>query len=236
VTQFLAWQLQAMAERLRASPESRTLPRTWPRHVRVQGQILLDIAPVRGPQSLCDSRILRADPAVTAWAEDTISTALGDAKRAALDAHARALVGHGATLRVIPGPAPGAAGASGLAAGTARRAAAGELDTAWAACTGRDTGPWNTGACRASFLDCFHCGNCLITTTHLPRLLALTRDLEQRREQMDAAGWWQRYGPAWAAIRHHVLPEFTPVEVQAAEAVLPADSLLDLAEGIRERP
>ena len=92
------------------------------------------------------------------------------------------------------------------------------------------------GTCRASFLDCFHCGNCLITTTHLPRLLALARDLEQRREQVNAAEWWRRYGPAWAAIRHHVLPEFTPAEVQAAEAVMPADSLLDLAEGIRERP
>jgi len=140
----------------------------------------------------------------------------------------------------MPGPPPaprtGAAHAAGLDAGTARRAAAGELDTAWAACTGRDAGPWNAGTCRASFLDCFHCGNCLITTTHLPRLLALARDLEQRREQVNAAEWWRRYGPAWAAIRHHVLPEFTPGEVQAAEAAMPADSLLDLAEGIRERP
>ncbi len=176
---------------------------------------------------------LRADPVITAWAEETISAALGDAERAALDAHARALAGHGGILRIIPGPPPGAAG---LDAGTARRAAAGELDTAWAACTGRDAGPWNTGTCRASFLDCFHCGNCLITTTHLPRLLALARDLEQRREQISAAEWWRRYGPAWAAIRHHVLPEFTPAEVQAAEAVMPADSLLDLGEGIRERP
>ncbi len=113
---------------------------------------------------------------------------------------------------------------------------AGELDTAWAACTGREASPWNAGTCRASFLDCFHCGNCLITTAHLPRLLALAADLEQRREQVNAADWWRRYGPAWAAIRHHVLPEFTPAEIQAAEAAMPADSLLDLAEGVRERP
>jgi hypothetical protein len=53
---------------------------------------------------------------------------------------------------------------------------------------------------------------------------------------VSAAGWWRRYGPAWAAIRHHVLPEFTPAEVRTAEAVMPADSLLDLAAGIRERP
>lgn len=179
---------------------------------------------------------LRADPAVMAWAEETLSAALGDAERAALDAHARALAGHGTTLRVIPGPPPGAAGAVGLDAATARRVVAGELDTAWAACTGREASPWNAGTCRASFLDCFHCGNCLITTAHLPRLLALATALEQRREQINASEWWQRYGPAWAAIRHHVLPEFTPAEIQAATVDMPGDSLLDLAEGIREQP
>lgn len=48
--------------------------------------------------------------------------------------------------------------------------------------------------------------------------------------------WWQRYGPAWAAIRHDILPEFTPAELQAAAAARPADSLLDLAERLREQP
>jgi len=59
---------------------------------------------------------------------------------------------------------------------------------------------------------------------------------EGEDEQTGAAEWWRRYGPAWAAIRRHVLPEFTPAEIQAAEAAMPAGSLLDLAEGIRERP
>lgn len=209
------------------------------RRTRQLGGHLPSVARTNTMQVLWGS-YLRADPAVTAWAEQTMSEALGDAERAALDAHALAMAGHGGTLRVIPGPSPApgtsTAAAAGLDAGTARRAVAGELDTAWAACTGREASPWNSGTCRASFLDCFHCGNCLITTAHLPRLLALAADLEQRREQLNAADWWRRYGPAWAAIRHHVLPEFTPAEIQAAEAAMPADSLLDLAEGIRERP
>ncbi len=105
---------------------------------------------------------LRADPTVTAWAEETMTKALGDAEQAALDAHAQALASHGGTLLFIPGPppAPGTstAATARLDAETARQAAAGELDTAWAACTGREASPWNSGTCRASFLDCFHCG------------------------------------------------------------------------------
>lgn len=180
---------------------------------------------------------LRADPLVTAWAEEVVQAAVSDAEQAALDAHARALAAQGGTLRIIsrPAPEPGTA-ETGVDAVTARRAAAGELDTAWAACTGRDAGPWNEGTCRASFLDCFHCGNALITPAHLPRLLSLAGDLEQRREQMSEQEWWRQYGPAWAAIRHHVLPEFTPAQVQAAAAAKPASSLLDLAEGVREPP
>ena len=205
------------------------------RRTRQLGGHLPSAARSNTMQVLWDS-YLRADPAVTAWAEETMSAALGDAERAALDAHARALAGHGETLRVIPGPSPHATEAAGLDAATARQAAAGELDTAWTACTGRDASPWNAGTCRASFLDCLHCGNCLITSAHLPRLLALAADLEQRRQQVSAAGWWRRYGPAWAAIRHHILPEFTPAQIQAATADMPADSLLDLAEGLRERP
>jgi hypothetical protein len=166
-----------------------------------------------------------------------VHAAVSDAEQAALDAHARALAAHGGTLRIIsrPAPEPGTTG-TGPDAVTAQRAASGELDTAWAACTGRDASPWNEGTCRASFLDCFHCGNALITPAHLPRLLSLADDLEQRREQMSDQAWWRRYGPVWAAIRHHVLPEFTPAQVQAAAAARPSDSLLDLAEGVRERP
>lgn len=205
------------------------------RRTRQMGGHLPSVARTSTMQVLWGS-YLRSDPAVIAWAEETVGAALGDAEQAALAAHARALASHGGALHVIPCPATAreAAGAAGLDAATARRAAAGELDTAWTACTGRDASPWNEGTCQASFLDCFHCGNCLITSDHLPRLLILADAIEARREQMTAETWWRRYGPAWAAIRHHVLPEFTPEQVRAAAADRPADSLLDLVEGLRE--
>ncbi|WP_327321350.1 hypothetical protein OG735_01815 [Streptomyces sp. NBC_01210] len=44
-------------------------------------------------------------------------------------------------------------------------------------------------ACRASFLDCFHCGNCVVTPDHLPRLLALLDAMDKRRRQMDEQVW-----------------------------------------------
>jgi hypothetical protein len=52
------------------------------------------------------------------------------------------------------------------------------------------------------FLDCFHCGNCLITSGHLPAVLALLDALAERRSRLSEAEWWRRYGSAWAAIRH----------------------------------
>jgi len=204
------------------------------RRTRQLGGYLPSAARTNTMQVLWNS-YLRADPLVTAWAEEIVQAAVSDAERAALDAHARALAAHGGTLHIASRPAPEPGAGTGVDAVTARRAAAGELDTAWAACTGRDDGPWNEGTCRASFLDCFHCGNALITPAHLPRLLSLADDLEQRREQMSEQAWWRRYGPAWAAICHHVLPEFTPAQVQAAAAAKPSGRLLDLAEGIREQ-
>ncbi|MFH9090968.1 hypothetical protein [Streptomyces sp. NPDC017673] len=87
-----------------------------------------------------------------------------------------------------------------------------------------------------SFLDCFHCGNCLITRSHLPRLLSLLDALVQRRQQMSEAEWWHRYGPIWAAIRHDVLAKFSPAELARAEADKAGDALLDLVEEPWETP
>jgi hypothetical protein len=44
--------------------------------------------------------------------------------------------------------------------------------------------------------------------------------MEQRRQEIPLPAWWRRYGPAWAAIRHQVLPEFSPAEIKAAEAAI----------------
>jgi hypothetical protein len=74
----------------------------------------------------------------------------------------------------------------------------------------------------------------VITHDHLPSLLGLLDSLEQRRQEIPLPAWWRRYGPAWAAIRHEVLPEFSPAEITAADAVKPRDTRLDLVEGLRE--
>jgi hypothetical protein len=180
---------------------------------------------------------LRGDPTTIAWAHEVIGEAVADAEQAALAAHQRALQAAGGTLRVIPGPASAdVLGQVGLDADAARRAEHGQLDTAWSACTDPERHPIAGSRCEASFLDCFHCGNCLITTSHLPRLLGLLDALAERRQQMGEQDWWRRYGPAWAAIRHDILARFSPEEVAAAERNKPTDTLLDLVENPWERP
>jgi len=202
------------------------------RRTRQMGGHLPSAARTNTMQTLWSS-YLRGDPAVTEWAGDVLDEAFADAERAALDAHRRALAAHSGTLRIIAGQA-GHAGMPGSDEESAREAVPGALDTGWAACADPGHGPWNEGPCTASFLDCFHCGNCVITRDHLPRLLSLLDAMGQRRQEIPLPAWWQRYGPAWAAIRHQVLPEFSPAEVTAAEAAKPRDALLDLVEGLRE--
>ena len=139
--------------------------------------------------------------------------------------------------RVLAGPASSAAlEASGLAPDTARQVADGELDTCWTACADHDQHPLTREPCQVTFLDCFHCGNCLVTRDHLPRLLALLDALAQRRRELPEQAWWPRYGPAWVAIRQDILAKFTPAELQQAQAGKPHDALLDLAENPWELP
>jgi hypothetical protein len=180
---------------------------------------------------------LRGDPTVAAWAEEVVADALIDAEQSALSAHHRALNAAGGGLHVLPGePDTEGMNRAGIPAVAAQRAARGELDTAWAACVDHDTHPATGKPCRASFLDCFHCGNCLITRAHLPRLLALLDALTARRQQLDEADWWRRYGPTWAAIRHDVLTKFSPAELDQAAAAKPDDALLDLVEPSWQHP
>jgi hypothetical protein len=180
---------------------------------------------------------LRGDPTVTSWAEDVIGEAVLDAEQAALAAHDRALRTAGGVLRVIPGPPqPASIEQVGVDPHTAQQAATGALETGWSACTNHASHPATGRPCQASFLDCFHCGNCLITRDHLPKLLGLLDALNHRREQLAEATWWARYGPAWAAIRRDVLTRFTPAEVREAERRKPTDSILDLVENPWEAP
>jgi hypothetical protein len=177
---------------------------------------------------------LRGDASTIEWAHEIVSEAVVDAEQAALDAHRAAMRATGGGPHVLTDDTgPAAAGQDSAGQGGGQDV--GE-DAAWSRCTDPHRHPATGTGCRSSFLDCFHCGNCLITTAHLPRLLALLDALAQRRHEMPEHDWWARYGPAWAAIRHDVLSKFSPAELNRATADKPSDALLDLVEAPWEHP
>lgn len=111
------------------------------------------------------------------------------------------------------------------------------VDTrSWNRCADPEHHPVTGTACRASLLDCFHCSNATITPAHLPRLLDLLDALDQRRAQLPETDWWSRYGSTWAAIRHDVIPAFSPAELDRAATEKTGDALLDLVENPWEHP
>jgi hypothetical protein len=190
---------------------------------------------------------LRPDATTREWAEGVLQEALKDAEQSALRAHEEAALGahetakqaRGGGARVISGPtAPADLEKAGLPPDTAAALNGGDLDTAWTACGDFDHHPATDLPCSDSFLDCFHCGNCLVTRDHLPHLLALLDALVLRYQRMDQEHWWQRYGPAWAALRRDILVKFDPAEVaEARNQPLPLpDALLDLVEAPWEQP
>ena len=178
---------------------------------------------------------LRGDPTVVSWADEVIAEAVADAETAALTAHHRAAQAAGGGPRVLadpaaPQPPDGSDDQPGRAGATA-------TDTAWSACTNPQQHPATGRPCEVSFLDCFHCGNCLITAAHLPRLLSLLDALATRRGQLAEPDWWARYGPTWAAIRHDVLAKFSPQQIaEARNGDHHDDALLDLVENPWEQP
>ena len=180
------------------------------------------------------SNYLRGDTTVRDWAEDVVAVALTDAEESAWKAHQQALSRAGGHLRVITGPpAPAALERDGIAPAAAERIADGDQDTAWTACADPDTHPETGKPCRAtSFLDCFHCGNCVVTRDHLPRLLALLEAMAERRKLLGEEQWWRRYGPTWVAIRRDIIDgrHFSAAEIEQARALAPGDAMLDLVE------
>jgi hypothetical protein len=180
---------------------------------------------------------LRGDPSTQQWAREVIDEAVVDAETAALDAHRRMLAATGGALHIHPEPGLGsdARGPSGPP-GDADRPPSPAVDAAWSGCADAEHHPLTGTTCQAAFLDCFHCGNCMITGDHLPRVLALLDALDQRRQQLPTEDWWARYGPVWAAITREVLPRFTPAQIDHAAMDKPIDALLDLLEQPWERP
>jgi hypothetical protein len=174
---------------------------------------------------------LRNDPTTIEWAHQVAGDALVDAEQAALAAHRQLLAEHSGSMTVLTQTEPPTAAST-----TAPDHAGGYRDGAWSSCRDSTQHPATGQPCRASFLDCFHCGNCVITTEHLPRLLALLTALATRRGQLSEQDWWARYGPAWVAIRHDVLTKFTPAQLEQARRDPLPDALLDLVEHPWEHP
>lgn len=166
---------------------------------------------------------LRGDPSTTEWAQHTIAEALQDAESAALAAHRHALTDHGST-------------ALDVRTDSDDKPTTGREEGAWTACTDSAAHPATGRACaRVSFLDCFHCGNCVVTAAHLPAITALAATLATRRTQVDEPTWWLRYGPTWTAIHHDIYPKFTAAQLETATANAP-ECLLELAEDPWEHP
>lgn len=174
------------------------------------------------------SNYLAGDNGTIDWARDLVAEALVEVEQAAWSAHRRALAEHGVTsLQIRVGPPDD----NNLA-----HQVDGQSGTAWTDCTDHEHHPLTGRRCSASFLDCFHCGNCIVTDEHLPRLLSLLDALELRRTQMSEDSWWEEYGSSWAAIRYEVLPKFSEAEINRADLLKPNDSLLDLVEPRWEQP
>ena len=180
---------------------------------------------------------LRGDPTALDWAQDVMSDAVADAERSALAAHRRSLDATGGPVLIATASSPmdGLRG-RGVDDSMATLLATGRQDTGWTACMAPESHPVTRKPCQASFLDCFHCANCVVTANHLPRLVALLAALTERRKQLGEREWWSRYGPAWAAIRTDILTKFTPAQIARAKATATTDVLLDLVENPWETP
>ncbi|MFE7277840.1 hypothetical protein [Streptomyces sp. NPDC057623] len=179
---------------------------------------------------------LKPDEATREWAEEVMTEALEDAEQAAWDAHAAAVGRRGEPTVIPDAESPEQLQDAGLPAQTARDLASGDLDTAWTACGDHDHHPETGAVCGDSFLACFQCGNCLVTRTHLPKLLGLLQGLGVMRQRMSEDVWWKRYGPTWVAVRHDILAKFTPAEVDKVRQQPLPDALLDLVEAPWEQP
>lgn len=165
---------------------------------------------------------LLGDATTLDWAKEEMAESLLDVEQAALDVHRRSLAAMGRTqIQITP----------------VRAQSDPPLDeTGWTSCSDHAHHPLTGRRCTQSFLNCFHCANAVISNEHLPKIVALLDALERRRDFMDGAMWWSRYGPTWTAIRYDVLPKFTEGEVEHALTSFVTDSTLDLVEPSWEIP
>ncbi|WP_418515460.1 hypothetical protein ACNUCX_11405 [Curtobacterium flaccumfaciens pv. flaccumfaciens] len=110
--------------------------------------------------------------------------------------------------------------------------AAQATETAFAGCITALQNPLTGETCAASFLTCFICPNVVIANRHLPGILRLKEELIERWDRFPRHIWWRRYGPAWIAITHDILPAKSPEQVATATQQMPDETPLRLLEGI----
>ena len=177
------------------------------------------------------SNYLRGDESVKDWAADVVTTALADVEADAKIAHARVLARIDGSREDIST----AARDLSLPSTKAQALLAGQLDTAYAACTDIDHSPLSGGRrCAVSFLMCLQCPNALVTHAHVSGLKALLEWLIGQREALDLDTWWHRHGVTWRAITEHIRPKFTPAEWDEAPIAAGLADLFSVMDGPQE--
>ncbi len=105
---------------------------------------------------------------------------------------------------------------------------AGENDVWVAGCSNFYASPFGKAGspCPVPVWGCLECPNAVITSRHLPAILAFLNRMIAERERMEAGAWAAQFGRAYARIVRQVLPAFPPEVVTAARAMLEASTPL----------
>ncbi len=145
-------------------------------------QVLIRKEPAQNTERTHDDVYVLGDPQTREEVQDTIAQGLTDA----VD-HARAVV----KMRMVLGEDAEELLELSDDPALAKAIAAGEHDTATAACSDMTNSPYTEPGlpCTASFLLCLGCGNAVATRRHLPRLAYLHQTLNDLRAVVETAVW-----------------------------------------------
>lgn len=172
--------------------------RVSPRRLRRTVQVFYG-GPRNNTRSTHENVYLLRDAQVRAESGDVVAKGLSDAVDHAVARVRMRLVRHGDGPEP---PDPGVLAAqAGIPLATARRVAAGHLDTAAAACVDFEHSPFTpSGPCAVSFLLCFACPNALATERHLPRIVYLHEAMTGLHSALDPAVWLVDWAGHYARV------------------------------------
>ncbi|MFJ3932657.1 hypothetical protein [Streptomyces sp. NPDC090029] len=116
----------------------------------------------------------------------------------------------------------------GVDAGTLKRMVDGELDTVMSACTDHTGGPHAPPGqpCRASFMQCLECPCARALPRHLPIQTLVHDRIGERRAQLPALQWAQRFAAPYAQLADLIDQHSEAVVADARAAVTDADRAL----------